>query len=290
MKVHKPHIQAPAVIAVAVVLAFLIAGSLSPVPAEAATTSPEEAIIEGSIRVRGEGAAPSDRPLSGAQKRVLALRAAKVTAVREAAEILNGMTVTGDTTVMGAAVESDRVRSSVEGLIRGARIVERSYDPVSGVASAVVFIPLTGPDGVYARLLPGLAREVPFGEGGEFEPGPAPSGAGSHDGLIVRVRGEGFRPALANRVLSPGGGLVYGPSRADPAVIADRGAAMYTDTVENARSELEEQGSLNPLVVTADEVVRGTDVVVSAEDAARVFHSDRRGGFMSSARVVFVLE
>ncbi len=250
-------------------------------------TDPVDAVIKGSIIVKGEGAAPADRPLSPGQKRILALRAAKVVAVREAAEVLNGMSVSGETTVMSAATQSDAVRSTVQGIVRGAQVIKEAYDPLSEIAVVFVSVPLTGPNGVYARLLPQVIPAVLTGPA--YQPSVVMAPPSDRDGLILDVTELPFRPALINRVLAENGEVIYDPTKVAQNILVERGAAEYTNDVGKARALLGERGAQNPLVVRAVSVVKNTDVVVSPDNAGEIFTSNQKKNYLEGAKVVFVL-
>lgn len=60
---------------------------------------------------------------SPAQKQLLAIRAAKLAAMRELAEKLYGANVSGQSSTLEGRIINDVARSDVEGLIRSARTV-----------------------------------------------------------------------------------------------------------------------------------------------------------------------
>lgn len=60
---------------------------------------------------------------SEAQKRLMAIRAARMAAMRELAEQIHGLKVDGSTTVIDLMVQNDTFRGIVTGTIRGARTV-----------------------------------------------------------------------------------------------------------------------------------------------------------------------
>lgn len=257
-------------------------------------TDINKAFVKGSLVVKGEGGAPADPGLSLVQKRILALRAAKVTALRETAEILNGVTVSGETLIENAAAESDTVRSTVQGIIKGAQVIKEVYDPLSELGVVYITVPLTGPNGVLSALLPQVIPMMPPGlpPGMEaaFQPPAGFALDGNYDGLIVDVRGLAFKPALINRVVTRNNSVVYDPSGVDTAVLGERGAAEYTDDIDKAKALLAERGSKNPLVVKAEGLVRSTDVEVGEDAAGAISASNQANKFLESARVVFVLQ
>jgi hypothetical protein len=75
--------------------------------------------------LRGVGHAPlkAQPGSSAAQKQIMAMRAAKNAAMRELAEKIYGADVWASTSVVRGGVYSDTNRNSVEGLVRGARVV-----------------------------------------------------------------------------------------------------------------------------------------------------------------------
>ncbi|GMR04822.1 MAG: hypothetical protein BMS9Abin23_0734 [Thermodesulfobacteriota bacterium] len=259
--------------------------------APSTVTDQRDAFIEGSIVVKGEGSGPSDRTFSPGQRRIMALRAAKLVALREASEIIDGVTVNGETVVKNAALESDDIYTAVQGVIKGAKIVKEEYDPVSETATVYLSIPLTGPFGLASRLVPGVAPLVSPVQAPYFQPYSSGLAEGmDYDGLIVDGRNYAFRPALINRVLSEKGDILYDPSDLEEDVLVERGGAGYTDSIKKARKMLGKLGSSNPVVIEARGLSSPTDVMVSSDDAFKIFVSDQKNGFLKNARVVFVLQ
>jgi len=255
-----------------------------PVP----VTDPAAAFVSGAIIVRGEGIAPPDTVYSPPQKRMLALRAAKIDALREASGVINGVMVSGDTTVVNASARSGTLKASVMGIVRGAQVVKEVYDPVTTEAAVYVSVPMTGEGGIAGELMPHLAPMYKLGYPA-FQP-LAGAVAGTYDGLIVDVRATPFKPALINRVVTGAGEVVYDPTTVERYIIAERGGAGYTNDIGKARAILRERGSINPLVVRAASVINATDVEITPEEAGAVVASDRSASFLEEALVVFVLQ
>jgi len=57
------------------------------------------------------------------QRRLLAIRVARLAAIRDLAEQIHGLKVNSDTTITDILVQNDSMRVSVSGLVRGARTV-----------------------------------------------------------------------------------------------------------------------------------------------------------------------
>ncbi len=77
------------------------------------------------ISVTGYGAPPKDY-YPDAQRRLMAMRAAKLDALRSLAERVNGLRIWGGTTIGDMVVEKDRYRVFLDTFIRGAKVMEVS--------------------------------------------------------------------------------------------------------------------------------------------------------------------
>lgn len=254
------------------------------------TSDPRQAFTTGSIIVKGEGAAPAEKKLTAAQKRIMALRAAKVVALREIAEVIDGVAVSGETAVVNAAAESDVIRATVQGIVKGAQVIKEVYDPLSEMAVVYVSVPLTGPNGLMAQLLPQVVPMLPPQPYPVYQAPVEPQvQAARFDGLIVDVREQPFKPALINRVISKNGEIIYDPTKVAQNILVERGAAEYTNDLGKAKALLGERGSANPMVVRAGGLVKSTDVEVGPDDASAIFVSNQASNFLEGAKVVFVL-
>jgi hypothetical protein len=60
------------------------------------------------------------------EKRLMAIRAARLEAMRDLVEQVHGIRISGDTTIRDAAVTNDHIRGIVEGELRGARTLRIS--------------------------------------------------------------------------------------------------------------------------------------------------------------------
>ena len=73
---------------------------------------------------------------SDAQRRLMAIRAARMAAIRELAEQIHGLQVDSNTTVVDLMVQNDTFRGVVTGIIRGARTVR--INPTGSDTYAIV--------------------------------------------------------------------------------------------------------------------------------------------------------
>lgn len=98
---------------------------LSHQKASAAESSPQYetgAIVPTKVRATGYGAEDKFKEHTPGQRRLLAIRAAKMDAFRSLAEAVRGFTISGETSVSAAITESDVYKSDVEAFIRGAQV------------------------------------------------------------------------------------------------------------------------------------------------------------------------
>jgi hypothetical protein len=280
------------------IAALVVALSVSRATSEEATAAPKEVrdlnqvFKERVMVVKGEGAAPSDRPLGAGQKRLLALRAAKVVALRELAETLSGVRISGETCVEDAAAKSDQVKAAVDGMVRGAEVVHEEYDDRTEIGKVYVRVSLDGPNGLTQTLMPALieTKAITLPQAPAYAPpAPPPAPVQVADALIIDATGQPFRPALINRIVVANGAVLFEPSKIAPEILAKKGCGDYTSDVAKAKAILASHGAKNPLVLKAAGVVRSTDAQVSESDAALIFAADQQTSFLAGANVVFVL-
>lgn len=262
-------------------------------------TNITQAFIQGKLVVKGEGLPKKDAATSG-EKELTAKRAATAVAQRNVAEVLNGVIVTGQTTVKDMALESDQIRSTVEGMIKGAQVIYEAYDSLRGIAVVYLAIQVDGADGLNGQLLPQVLSALPPPTAPAYVPPVAPSPAPPaalpvepaqpYDALILDIKEHTFKPALINRILAQNGEILYDPTKIAQNILVERGAGDYTNDVGKAKAILSERGSKNPMVVKVVGVVKFTDVQVSGDDAAGIFSANQKANFLEGAKVVFVLK
>ena len=98
---------------------------LAMVPAEDLAPIMSDVSVEKipTITAIGYAVVSSQPGKSVAQRRLMAIRAARMAAMRELAEQIHGLKVNGTTTVVDLMVNNDTFRGVVSGVIRGARTV-----------------------------------------------------------------------------------------------------------------------------------------------------------------------
>ena len=232
--------------------------------------------------------------------RATAVRAAKVDAMRNLLEAVMAITVSSETTVRGAAIENDVVKTSVEGMVRGARMRDIDGDG-RGSNSDIRYLSDTSIEiemevhmsGISEVILPPAGYAPAPVAGGASAPAPAAPAAprpGTVTGLIVDARGLGLRPAMSPKIVDQNGGVVYGPGNFTREFAVKFGVAGYSKNLEQAQQDPRVVG--NPMVVKGVGVqgANKADLVLAAGDVSRVKGADSSGKFLSNCKVMILID
>ena len=190
---------------------------------------------EQTISAIGIGFVPQNA-INAGQARRLALRIAKQDALRQLIEIVNGVTLTSETTMSGAMVD-DVINTKVRGFIRGAR---QNGDPkyLSDTSVEVEYsVPMSG---ISDLMLPPLT--VPVAAPGEVASAPSSPNAGGITGIIIDARGLKTRPAMAPRILDQNGNAVYGPGTYSREYAVKNGVAGVLKIVRSSSKRCQSYG------------------------------------------------
>lgn len=208
------------------------------------------------------------------------LRAAKLDALRNLLEVINGIALTASTTVENQMLANDVVKTRVEGIAKMFRQVgpERYYD--DGSIEVTIEMSLDGPF---------LEAVLPQNMGGGQPLASAVKGV-AYTGLIIDAAGLGARPALAPRILNEDGQEVYGSSYASREWAVRYGMVGYEKGLSAALKNDRVAG--HPLVAKGLRVsgANSADIVISNQDA-QALHSLRENlSFLEKCRVIIILD
>ncbi len=258
------------------------------------------------------------------QSRYRASRAAEVVAQRDLLEVLQGLRLSGTTSVKDGMLQSEEINTSVQGFLRGAIKCGEKYHSDKGYAEVCMRINIRGRGGLYDIILPLLkdnklvpnnrpafkpstvklipeetnfqspeqkAQSKPYEETTQKTRIETPSKlVNPYDGLIVDTRNFQFRPALVNRIVTKKEQVVFEPSKIQSNILVERGCGGFTTDDNKAKALLESWGSKNPMVVKCVGVEKNTDAKISQDDAAAVYVNNQKSNLLAQARVVFVLK
>jgi len=248
---------------------------------------------QGYIEAVGIGAVP-DKSIGKSNARPMALRAAKVDALRNLLEITKGVQVDSATSVKDFMVESDIINTKVEGLVKGAQVVKTEYMS-DGTAEVTLRMSLYG--GVLAQTILPLAIAKPPAPP---EPAPAPAApapaapappaASVYTGMVVDARGIQARPAMSPRVFDEDGKEVYGSANVDREYAVQQGMSGYARDLNAAQSN--QRVTANPVTVKAlrSSGAGRSDLIISNADALQIRSAAENMTFMKKCRVMVVLD
>jgi hypothetical protein len=237
---------------------------------------------EGYIEAVGIGA-PPERYIGKPQARPMALRAAKVDAYRNLLETTKGVRIDSTTVVKDFTVESDVINAQVDGLVKGAKVVNQDYLS-DGTVEVTLRMPMAG--GFAQVIIPKALEKKP--EGAPPAP-PAPAGD-VFTGMVVDARGLQARPAMAPKILDENGKEVYGSMNVDKEFAVQQGMSGYARDLTAAQS--------NPRVTNNPVSVKGvktegpgkSDIVISNADADKIRGAADNMTFLKKCRVMIVLD
>jgi len=238
---------------------------------------------DGYVEAVGVGA-PPERYMGKPNARPMALRAAQVDAYRNLLEIVQGVRIDSNTVVRDFMTESDVIRASVEGLIKGSKVMNKEYLS-DGTVEVTVRMNLSG------RLSQSIMPKA-FDRQPDSPPPPAVS-APSGDiftGLVIDARGLAARPAMSPKVIDENGKEVYGSMNVDRQYAIQQGMTGYARDLTAAQS--------NPRVTNNPVSVKGVkadgpgkcDIVISNADAEKIRASADNLSFLKKCRVMIVLD
>ncbi len=240
---------------------------------------------EGYIEAVGIGA-PPERYIGKPQARPMALRAAKVDAYRNLLETTKGVRIDSATVVKDFTVESDVINAQVEGLVKGAKVVNQDYLS-DGTVEVTLRMPMAG--GFAQVIVPKALEKKPEAAPPAPPAGPTPAGD-VFTGMVVDARGLQARPAMAPKVLDENGKEVYGSMNVDKEFAVQQGMSGYARDLTAAQS--------NPRVTNNPVSVKGvktegpgkSDIVISNADADKIRGAADNMTFLKKCRVMIVLD
>ncbi|MEA3279075.1 MAG: hypothetical protein U9Q38_00530 [Thermodesulfobacteriota bacterium] len=249
---------------------------------------------KGVVQAKGIGA-PPDKYYGKPQARPMALRAAKLDAMRNLLEATKGVRINSRTIVKDFAVESDIIMSQVQGMVKGAQIVKQEYLS-DGTVEITMQMSLQG--GFAQLVLPQEIKQIesikpilPATKKPVIPsiPTPEPEVA-VYTGLVIDARGINVRPAMAPKILSEDGQEVYGSAFVSREFAVQQGMSGYAKGLTSAQS--------NPRVTNNPLTVKGlrtdgpgrSNIIVSNADAAKLRSASEHLSFLKKCRVMIVVD
>jgi hypothetical protein len=249
------------------------------------------------ITADGYGALPANMPL--ARAKMMARRAAIMDAQRNLVEIIKGATVDADSTMNNFLLQSDIVKTKVNGVITGARVVSEGLE--DGGYHVVLSVPEYGVGSVAE-----VAIDTKMGNYTP-EPVPAPSATaiktykpepqaqinGGYTGLVIDAKGSALVRTFCPVIYDTNGRAIYGVHNVDKDYAISHGIVDYADgsaswqTVGIGQSRAGSNPLIIKMVSLRDRATNKCDIVISVEDADKILIENQKHGFLNRYSVVF---
>ena len=240
----------------------------------------------GIVTAKGIGIPPKN-PASALQAKEMARAAAWAVALRNLLEAVKGVYVDSTTTVSNYVTTNDEVRTRVEGMVKGAKLVKEQEMP-DGSFETTVEMKLTGDFSGVVLPKPSLRTEpLPQYKTPVVDGHAIPK---SYSGLVVDARGTGAHAALAPRILNEQGDEAYSVAYVEQRGVAEQGIVIYVPDSPSAQA--------NPRVTSTPLVVKAlrasgnnhTDLVVSDADVQTIHGVPDHFKFLKQAKVLVILD
>ena len=237
----------------------------------------------GKVVAVGIGAPPS-KPANMAQARAMARRAAITVARRNLLEISQGVQVDSMTLVKDFTVKSDIIRTSVQGVVRNAQVIDTAY--MSDGSVEVTMVMSLG--GEFANVIlppPPVGTVFPLPP-----PGTEMPTSQVYTGMVIDARGLGARPAMAPKIVDESGKEIYGSAMVNREFAVQQGMVGYAKDLSAAQGN--NRVTDRPVTIKALRTsgAARVDVVISDSDAAKLTSAAENLSFLQKCRVMVVLD
>ncbi|MDO9567639.1 MAG: hypothetical protein Q7J15_13005 [Candidatus Desulfaltia sp.] len=253
---------------------------------------------KGIIQAKGIGV-PPEKYYGKPQARPMALRAAKLDAMRNLLEVTKGVRISSTTLVKDFAITSDIIMSQVEGMVKGAQVVHQEYMS-DGTVEVIIQMSLMG--GFAQLILPVEIKQVesitpmPPVQKEPLPPVAMPEAQAPKlvpevfTGMVIDARGINARPAMAPKILNENGEEVYGSAYVSREFAVQQGMSGYAKDLTAAQSN--QRVTNSPLTVKGlrTEGHGRSDIIISNTDASRLRSASEHLSFLKKCRVMIVVD
>jgi len=215
------------------------------------------------------------------KNKLMAKRGAKTDARRNLIEALKEIRVDSRTIMRDLEVEEDLVVTETSGYIKQAwfdnNSVEYERDDEKWMCTIAVTMPLLGE---YSKaVFPNEKSKKMYKEKEIAKP---------YTGLVVDLRGKKVVPAMAPKIVTKYGGVLYDMSRVPRQYVTKMGLVGYIKKVDNPQSMI--RIGDNPLVIKADGTTgeTPTDAVVDGDGAELISSLNQK--ILNECKVAFLID
>jgi len=254
-----------------------------------------------------------------AQAKALSIRAAKMDALRNILETIKGVNIDSRTLVRDFMVKKDIIVTRVDGVIRGARMVNKHVEWIEGLPIATVEMRLCF-SAHASECLPGRSllsaldlteykdsKDIPKQtftgpvEPPKSEP-PAKKEPGEFvysfdsskpvSGIVLSLQGYYYKRVVLPVVAADKDGellTIYSVNQVEPRMVRTYGIVRYSDTLGQAL-KVDKLGD-NIMIVPVKKVSDKNVIIISEDNASKIYETTRHGNdYLSKAGVVVCSE
>jgi hypothetical protein len=233
--------------------------------------------------------------VSQAQKRYSALEAARLVAMRNLLQMVEGINISSTRTVKAGMLENDTINTQINGRIRQVIQAGRPKEMSDGSVWVTMKMYLRDIMSILIKNEQFDTQETSMNKAAEpkqeAKKKEGPSYGGDADtvytGLIIDARGVGISPAMSPKVYNTEGKEIYGSAAVDRDFVLQHGIVGYVKDMTKAQQHQRVKG--NPLIIKAHSSEKATDLTISNEDASLLEKLDASQSFLREARVLIIV-
>ena len=233
-----------------------------------------------------------------AQRTYSSYEAAKVVAMRNLLQMVEGINISSTRTVKAGMLENDTINTQINGRIR--HVVEAGKPKTMSDGSIWVTMKM------YLRDIVSILVDNKQFERGDGNMGQKPAlvkpaeksdkkegtkYGGKADtvytGLIIDARGTGVAPAMSLKIYDADGKEIYGSADVERDFVLQHGIVGYVKDFKKSQQHQRVKG--NPLIIKATGSKKSTDLSITNEDAALLNELDATQSFLREARVLIII-
>lgn len=240
----------------------------------------------GVVVAKGLGVPPKTSA-NALQAREMTRTAAWSVALRNLLEVVKGVSVDSTTTVNNFVTTNDEVRTKVEGMVRGAKVVQEKELP-DGSLEVTVEMKLGGGFSDVVVPKPPTPRDRPLEKFVGLPPPPKPQR--TFTGVVIDARGIGARPAMSPRILTEQGDEAYSIAYVEEPQLARQGIAVYVSSEPAAKSHPRVTNTPMSIKALRANGTNRTDLVIADADAQMIHLDPKHFQFLRQAKVLVILD
>lgn len=235
--------------------------------------------------------------VSQAQKRYSALEAARLVAMRNLLQMVEGINISSTRTVKAGMLENDTINTQINGRIRQVIQAGKPKEMSDGSVWVTMKMYLRDIMSILIKNEQFDTQETSMNkpaapeQEAEAKKKEGPTYGGDADtvytGLIIDARDVGISPAMSPKVYSADGKEIYGSAAVDRDFVLQHGIVGYVKDMKKALEHERVKG--NPLIIKARSSEKTTDMTISSEDASLLEKLDASQSFLREARVLIIV-